>query len=54
MYLLTKKTNQSHQQNTYLIALSDLADNFSCCRIDSRESLLTDSIVPFIVYENLQ
>lgn len=54
LYLLTWKTNRSHEENIYLIALSNLADNFSCCWIDRREGFLTDCIMPFVIYENLQ
>lgn len=40
--------------NIYLIALGNLADNFSCCRVDSWEGFLTDCIVPLVIYENLE
>lgn len=52
--LLPWKTNPSHPNNIYLIALSHLADDFSRGWVDGREGFLADCIVPFVIYENLQ
>lgn len=50
----SQTTHRSHQGNSYLIALGNLADNLSCRRVDGGEGFLADCVVPFIVYEDLQ